>query len=163
MSKSKSHLSKLARAGDTLFGKRWIEQYAAICHRMDPERGEHLVLLITSRGSGRWVIPKGGAMKGRTASEVAVIEAHEEAGIEGKVSAGPLGRYSTLKRLEDGQSMPCLVEVFAIEVTSIAGTFKERGQRQAVWVPLAEAGRMVEEPEMRGIFIKLDALLRERR
>jgi hypothetical protein len=59
-SKSKSHLSKLAKESDTLFGTPWLEQYAAICHRPDPGSGEHVFLLITSRGSGRWVITKGG-------------------------------------------------------------------------------------------------------
>jgi hypothetical protein len=65
-----------------------------------------------------------------------------------------------MKRMDDGQDLPCLVEVFALKVLSTAAKFKERGQRQVSWVPLAQAGRMVEEPELRGIFTKLDASLR---
>ena len=160
MPKSKTHLSKLAKAGDTLFGSEWIEQYAAICYRRDPDSGDYVTLLITSRGTGRWVIPKGGPIKGKPARRVAAVEAFEEAGVKGKVSKASLGRFSTMKRMEDGKDLPCLVEVFALRVVSVTEKYKERGQRQASWVPLSQAGRMVEEPELRGIFTKLDLALR---
>lgn len=98
-------------------------------------------------------------MKDKSPRQVAAREAFEEAGIKGKVSKKPIGRYSYLKRLDDGRSVPCLVDVFALEVESIAETFKERGQRQLAWIRLAEAGRLLEEPELRGLFTKLDATL----
>jgi 8-oxo-dGTP pyrophosphatase MutT (NUDIX family) len=151
----KTHLSKLAKAGTALFGGQWLEQYGAICYRRTIRERDYEVLLITSRGAGRWVIPKGGPMKGKTPRQVAAREAFEEAGVKGKVSKGAIGRYSYLKRLDDGQSVPCLVEVFGLEVGSIAGDFKEQGQRQNTWVPLVSAGRFVEEPELRGIFTRL--------
>jgi hypothetical protein len=65
-----------------------------------------------------------------------------------------------MKGMTPGKACRASSRCFSVEVTSIADTFKEQGQRQASWVPLAEAGRMVEEPEMRGIFIRLDAELR---
>lgn len=153
--KQKTHLSRLAKAGSALFSGRWLEQYGAICYRRNADNGDYEVLLITSRGTGRWVIPKGGPMKGKTPRQAAAREAFEEAGIKGKPSKLPIGRYSYLKRLDDGQSVPCLVEVFGLEVGSIAGEFKEHGQRQNTWVPLVSAGRLVEEPELRGIFTRL--------
>ncbi|EJZ19909.1 NUDIX hydrolase (plasmid) [Rhizobium sp. Pop5] len=157
--KAKRHLSKLAKAGTGLFGERWLEQYAAICYRQDPEQG-YQALLITSRGTGRWVIPKGGPMKGKSPRQVAAREAFEEAGVNGKISKKAIGRYSYLKRLDDGQSVPCLVEVFTLEIGSIAETFKEQDQRQMSWVRLVDAARLVEEPELRGLFTKLENALR---
>lgn len=158
MPKSKTHLSKLAKAGSALFGERWLEQYAAICYRQDAEQG-YQTLLITSRGTGRWVIPKGGPLKGKTPRQVAAQEAFEEAGVKGKISKNAIGRYSYLKRLDGGQSVPCLVDVFALEVASIAEAFKERDQRQTAWMRLVDAGRLVEEPELRGLFTKLHETL----
>jgi hypothetical protein len=99
-------------------------------------------------------------MKGKPARRVAAVEAFEEAGVKGKVSKASLGRFSTMKRMDDGKHVPCLVEVFALRVLSVSEKYRERGQRQASWVPLAQAGRMVEEPELRGIFTKLDLALR---
>lgn len=160
MAKNKTHLSRLARHAGALFDTPWLEQYGAICHRWDAEADAHVALLITARGSGRWVIPKGGPMKSKSPRQVAAQEAFEEAGIKGKTGRTPIGRYSYMKRLEDGTNAPCVVDVFALEVASIAATFKEHGQRQTAWIRLAEAGRLVEEPELRGLFVKLDAMLR---
>jgi 8-oxo-dGTP pyrophosphatase MutT (NUDIX family) len=160
--KSKSHLSKLSKAGNALFGGEWLQQYAAVCYRVAPESGDYVALLISSRGTGRWVIPKGGPIKGKPPRRVAALEAFEEAGIKGKVSKAPIGRFSTLKRMDDGKEVPCLVDVFALKVISISSDFKECGQRQINWVPLAQAGRMVDEPELRGIFTTLETSLRPR-
>jgi 8-oxo-dGTP pyrophosphatase MutT (NUDIX family) len=161
--KPKSHLSKLSKAGNALFGGEWLQQYAAICYRPDVESGDYVTLLITSRGTGRWVIPKGGPIKGKPPRRVAALEAYEEAGIKGKVSKAPIGRFTTMKRMEDGRSLPCLVDVFALKVVSTSPTFKESGQRQVSWVPLAQAGRLVEEPELRGIFAKLENSIRSKK
>nr|WP_244713225.1 NUDIX hydrolase [Rhizobium cremeum] len=161
MPKKKTFLMKLAETGGPLFTAKWLEQYAAICFRRSPETGAFEVLLITARGSGRWVIPKGGPMKGKTPREVAAQEAFEEAGVRGKVGKKPLGRYSYVKRLDNGENLPCIVEVFTLETVSVAEAFKEQGQRQAVWVRLAEAGSYVEEPELRGLFAKLETRLRK--
>jgi 8-oxo-dGTP pyrophosphatase MutT (NUDIX family) len=160
VAKIKTHLSRLARHAGALFNTPWLEQYGAICYRWDADAGAYLALLITARGSGRWVIPKGGPMKGKSPRQVAAREAFEEAGIKGKVGKKPIGSYSYLKRREDGTNAPCLVDVFALEVSATAETFKEHGQRQLSWVRLAEAGRQVEEPELRSLFAKLDATLK---
>lgn len=133
--KKKTHLSKLAKHAGALFREQWREQYGAICYRKNADDGSYEALLITARGSKRWVIPKGGPMKNKSPREVAAREAFEEAGIRGKESKKPIGRYSYLKRLDDGQSVPCLVEVFTLEVEAIAETVKEHGQRQLAWVP----------------------------
>src|ERR1700761_881770 len=74
------------------------------------------VLLITSRKTGRWVIPKGNIGKGHNAREAAEREAYEEAGVRGDVEKVPLGSYTYGKVLKDGTSRPMVVKVFAMHV-----------------------------------------------
>lgn len=162
LAKKKTLLQKLAGTGPSLFSNQWLEQYAAICFRPGDRLGDYEVMLITARGSGRWVLPKGGPMKDRTPRQVAAQEAFEEAGVKGKVGKAPLGRYCYVKRLETGESAPCIVEVFSLELGETVSSFKELGQREIRWVKLCEAGRLVEEPELRGIFLALDDRLKSR-
>jgi 8-oxo-dGTP pyrophosphatase MutT (NUDIX family) len=154
-----SHFSKLAKQAGDLFNNTWCEQVAAICYRKDDNSDAFLTLLITSRGTGRWIIPKGHAMKGKTKREVAAIEAYEEAGIKGRVSKLPIGQFSYIKEVEGSAGLPCIVDVFPMEVTAVKSRFKEHGQRELKWVPLWDAGRMVMEPELRGLFQQLDTQL----
>ena len=77
-----------------------LAQVAALPYRMSS--GEIEVLLITSRDSGRWLIPKGWLMKRRSGSEAAAVEAFEEAGIRGAVATSPLGAYTYQKTMKDG-------------------------------------------------------------
>ncbi len=74
-------------------------QYAALPYRV---RDGLELLLITSRETGRWVIPKGWPMKGKTAHAAAAREALEEAGLKGKIGKQSLGDYSYGKRLSNG-------------------------------------------------------------
>jgi 8-oxo-dGTP pyrophosphatase MutT (NUDIX family) len=50
-----------------------------------------MVLLITTRGRGRWTIPKGWPEKGLRDRDLAAKEAVEEAGVEGEVGSKPVG------------------------------------------------------------------------
>ena len=59
-------------------------QVAALCWRMG-QGGAVEILLVTSRDTGRWVIPKGWPMDGKSASAAAAREAWEEAGVKGTV------------------------------------------------------------------------------
>ncbi|MEN9850080.1 MAG: hypothetical protein RL128_243, partial [Pseudomonadota bacterium] len=59
-------------------------QYGALCWRM--HRGKVEVLLITSRDTGRWVIPKGWPIDGLAPAQTAAREAWEEAGVEGDIA-----------------------------------------------------------------------------
>ena len=74
-------------------------QYAALPYRLGRDGLE--ILLITSRGSGRWIIPKGWPMAGLSPSQAAALEALEEAGVTGNVSADSVGRYGYDKELAD--------------------------------------------------------------
>jgi 8-oxo-dGTP pyrophosphatase MutT (NUDIX family) len=124
-------------------------QYAALPYRRDDK--DLRILLVTSRDTGRWVIPKGWPMKGRTPHDAAAQEALEEAGIEGRVAKSSLGFYRYQKRLPDGTARPCTVHVFALEVVRRCKTWREKGQRTAKWFTLEEAAHAVQEPELQDL------------
>lgn len=150
--KPRSLLKQLALMPDKLFNGDFRLQYGALCYRRN-EEDDLQVLLITSRGTGRWVIPKGWPMKKRTSYEAAEIEAREEAGVLGLVRKKPLGRYTYLKWLDNGDVTPCVVEVFEVEVTDTVPDYKERGQRQLEWVSRDEAARRVREVELKSLLV----------
>jgi 8-oxo-dGTP pyrophosphatase MutT (NUDIX family) len=129
------------------------QQYAALCYRVKKKAGTLEVLLMTSRDTGRWVIPKGWPMARKCAYEVAAQEAFEEAGVQGKVETESLGHYSYRKVLRDGMKVTCKVQVYALEVNSIAKNFKEKGERVVEWVSCDEAVKRVQEPELRDLFL----------
>ena len=103
------------------------------------------VMLITSRGSGRWILPKGWPESGEALSDAAAREAGEEAGIAGTVSTQMLGSFHYEKRSD---SASYEVRVYPLEVQSIAKAWRERGQRQRRWMSLSEAADKVREPEL---------------
>lgn len=130
-----------------------LQQAGAIPFRIEPDGMR--VLLITSRDTGRWVIPKGGIEPGQTALQAAEREAFEEAGIKGVMHELPLGVYTYGKRLRSGGVRPTKVEVYAMEVTKQVKKWPERGQRRSVWVTVPTAMDLVEEPGMAGLLLKL--------
>ena len=119
--------------------------------------------MITSRESGRWIIPKGWPMKGKAPHEAAAIEACEEAGVRGKVAKMPVGRYTYLKELDDGKVVPCVVEMFQIEVREVKAAFKEQGQRRLDWVSPDEAARRVREIELKSLLVNFKPLDKQAR
>lgn len=151
--KSKHLLQQLARTPERLFSSAFRNQYGALCFRYKEGGDEIEVLVITSRESGRWIVPKGWPMKGKEPHEAAAIEAWEEAGVRGKVRRAPIGRYTYLKELDDGKVVPCVVDLFQVEVKEIRNEFKERGQRRIDWVSLDEAARRVREIELKSLLI----------
>jgi predicted phosphate transport protein (TIGR00153 family) len=106
-------------------------------------------MLITSRESGRWVIPKGGAGAADTPHAAAALEAEEEAGVCGALCPVPLGAYRYRKRRGSGASIMVDVNVYPLAVTQELASWKERAQRQRRWFTLAEAAEAVDEPDLR--------------
>ncbi|WP_028749945.1 NUDIX hydrolase [Rhizobium mesoamericanum] len=146
-------LTRLASDVQLMFRRPPRQQYAALCYRVKKKTGGLEVLLLTSRDTGRWVIPKGWPMDGRSAYEVAAREAFEEAGVRGIVENEILGTYSYPKVLRNGLSVTCKVQVYALEVANIAKNFKEKGERKTEWISCDEAATRVHEPELREIFL----------
>ena len=106
------------------------------------------MLLVTSRESGRWVIPKGNFANSVSPHAAAAQEAEEEAGVRGAVCPTPLGTYRYRKRKGSGASLMADVEVFPLAVTEEMSDWKEKKQRQRRWFTLGEAAKAVEEPDL---------------
>lgn len=106
------------------------------------------IMLITSRDTGRWVLPKGWPEAKELLCEAAAREAGEEAGLRGTVCHHEAGRYFYAKALASGEEVPCEVLVFPLRVDKIADRWREKGSRIRKWVSPAEAARMVNEPDL---------------
>jgi 8-oxo-dGTP pyrophosphatase MutT (NUDIX family) len=106
------------------------------------------ILLITTRTTRRWVIPKGWTMDGKADCEAAAIEAFEEAGVEGHVEAIPIGRYGYLKILKSGKPRRLHVRVFALAVEKILEDWPEKAERQRQWYSPKQAVALCGEPEL---------------
>jgi 8-oxo-dGTP pyrophosphatase MutT (NUDIX family) len=126
--------------------RRSARQFAAL--PFTERDGETMVLLVTSRETRRWVLPKGWAEKGLTGRELAAKEAFEEGGIIGEVSQEPVGSYSYLKRLPKNRDFSCEVDVFAMRVDRLLDDWPERTQRERRWFSLAQAAMEVEEGDL---------------
>lgn len=124
-------------------------QVAALCWRM--HKGRPHVLLVTSRDTGRWVLPKGWPMSGRGPDEAAAREAWEEAGVEGEVSPTAIGNYAYNKVLRNLDTLSCTVDVFPLRVQSLKASFPERKERRRKWFSTARAAHLVAEADLRDI------------
>jgi 8-oxo-dGTP pyrophosphatase MutT (NUDIX family) len=124
-----------------------LKQVAALPFRVGAD-GQIEVLLITSRDTGRWIIPKGWPMLGRKAHRAAEREAFEEAGLKGQIAASPVGWYRYEKRLDGGLALPCKVRVYPLRVEVQHERWPERDQRTLRWFAPEEAATLVHEDEL---------------
>ena len=124
-------------------------QVAALPWRRGAEGPE--ILLITSRETRRWVIPKGGRMTGRSDAEAAAQEALEEAGVEGLVDERPLGQFRYLKQQKRRAPRWLTVDVYGLRVEAEHDDWKERAERVREWMSREEAARRVDEPELKAL------------
>lgn len=123
-----------------------IAQVAAIPVRVT-DAGELEVMLVTSRGTRRFIVPKGWPMKGKSARQAALIEAREEAGVIGKALKKPAGSYCYWKRLSTS-FVHVEVTAFFIEVTDEIEDWQEAGARHRAWLRPADAAMLIDEPEL---------------
>lgn len=120
-----------------------------------PGQGGLEVLLITTRETRRWVIPKGWPMKGRKDHQAAAQEALEEAGVAGKIRKRPIGAFTYQKRLID-RVEPCRVMVYLLEVEKQLASWRERDQRKRKWFSQQEAAERISEPGLATMILSLD-------
>ncbi|SDW12866.1 NUDIX hydrolase [Litoreibacter albidus] len=132
-------------------------QFGALCFRV--QGTETQVLLITSRGSRRWIIPKGWPMDDLPPAKAAAVEAYEEAGVEGKAYNICLGLYSYTKVMDGADDLPCAVSVFPVKVQKSLKRWPESKERTRKWFSQKKAAARVREPELRKIIKSFDASL----
>ena len=125
-------------------------QVGALAYRFDDD-GQIQVMLITSRESRRWVIPKGWPVRGLDPHRAAEREAFEEAGLKGDIKKKAVGVYGYEKRLASGPAVPCEVSVFPLQVTGRRKRWPEMDQREGRWLSPEDAADLVHEEGLRQI------------
>jgi 8-oxo-dGTP pyrophosphatase MutT (NUDIX family) len=128
-------------------------QYAALPYRFSGRSRE--VMLVTSRETRRWIIPKGWPQKGKAPHHSAAHEAYEEAGVVGAVARRPIGSFAYEKRFKTGRVVVCEVYVFPLKVKGHKKKWPERRQREVQWVSASRAVKKVKEPKLSAIIRRL--------
>lgn len=128
-------------------------QVGALPLRRNPA-GAWEILLVTTRSTKRWTVPKGWPNKKLKAHDAAAREALEEAGVVGSIKKKPVGRYLYWKRLEATFRL-CKVRLYPLHVTHQLAQWPEEAQRLRHWFSLTDASDLVEEPGLRKILATL--------
>jgi len=120
----------------------YYTQSSVIPYRI--RQGELQILIVRSSSKRHWVVPKGIADPGMAPQESALKEAREEAGVQGRITGDPLGRYLYTK-----WGASCSVDVYAMQVEhelpELEWEEQHRGRR---WVA----------PEVAAVLLKQAAL-----
>ena len=129
-------------------------QYGALPYRVSSgSRAEFM--LVTSRETRRWVIPKGWPKKGKSPHRLAAREAFEEAGVTGAIGRRSVGSFSYEKRLKDGGLIECEVRVFPLQVKRQSKQWPEMQERRIKWLSASKAAEKVKEPMLGKIIRRL--------
>jgi 8-oxo-dGTP pyrophosphatase MutT (NUDIX family) len=123
-----------------------MHQIGALPILVNPNGGIE-VCLITSRGGGRWIIPKGNPIRGLAPHEVAAQEALEEAGLVGQAERHCIGTF-TFNRLRGGREMNCSVDVYPLKVERQLMRWHEMGQRSVLRCNVEMAMSLVSAPNL---------------
>lgn len=119
-------------------------QSAALPYRKTAD-GKPEVLLITSRETRRWILPKGWIENDVKPHETAALEAFEEAGVRGRIKKKPIDSYIYHKRLNNGDHVLCKVSVFALKVAEELDDWPEKDERQRRWMSVGQAAMLISE------------------
>src|SRR3954471_1062197 len=120
-------------------------QYGALPYRMKGGSRRE-IMLVTSRETRRWIIPKGWPKKGKSPRYSAAREAFEEAGVVGAVAKRAVGSFSYEKRMRNGGVVVCEVRVFPLEVRRQNKQWPEKQERVVKWLSASQAAEKVTEP-----------------
>ena len=137
----------MAKSAADIIGQT-CDQVAALPWRRGAD-GKVRVLLITSRANAKWMLPKGWRIASKTDCESALIEAREEAGIDGVVAPVAIGSYRFIKLFDDGGSIPAEAAVYPVCVTSQRKKWDEKHQRSRRWARPKRAAELVFEPDLK--------------
>ena len=130
-----------------------MKQVAALPVARDAD-GALRVLMITSRETRRFIVPKGWPMKNKSDHVAAAIEARDEAGLVGHARKRPIGSYLAWKRREDRFQL-VRVKVFLFYVERHLKNWKEKGQRDIAWLAVEDAVTLIDEPGLAAIIESL--------
>jgi 8-oxo-dGTP pyrophosphatase MutT (NUDIX family) len=129
-------------------------QVAAIPIKRGPS-GALEVLLVTSRETRRWVVPKGWPWRKMKDYDAAAGEAWEEAGVKGTVIQQSVGSFTYSKRIKS-KLRPLEVFVYVLEVVEEANSWPEHQQRERRWFAPIAAADLVSEPDLKRLLLELD-------
>ncbi|WP_225421056.1 NUDIX hydrolase [Sphingomonas parva] len=121
--------------------------------------GEVRILLVTSRDTRRWVVPRGNPIPNLSPEQTAAQEAFEEAGVRGSVRSPPLGSYRYDKRKRSGVVVPTEVRLFTMMVEEELDSWPERNQRERRWFAPDEAADAVHEADLKLLLRGVEAPL----
>ena len=139
-------LVQLPLSIDTKQKRNARSQFGALCYRITDRKIQ--VLLITSRRTQRWILPKGWPENGMTPGESAANEAMEEAGVTGKLNERPLGVYYYEKTVKNGKNYPCIVTIYELKVQKTWADYQEKSERRRKWFSQKGAAKRVLEPDL---------------
>jgi len=131
-------------------------QIAALCQRQ--RKGRREVLMVTSKTTHRWILPKGWPVLSLKAHRTAAIEAFEEAGVIGTAHKEPFASFHSHKGGEAGLKIRTDVLVYLVDVESTTDAFPDRSERDVRWLPVEEAIRLCEDPGLVEVLKKLENL-----
>jgi 8-oxo-dGTP pyrophosphatase MutT (NUDIX family) len=131
------------------------KQIAAFPMRWN-KSGKFEVLMVTSRDTGRWIMPKGWTMNGKKPWAAAEIEALEEAGAIGQIGQEKIGSYTYKKKLGKNIAIKCDVDVYPMMVERLKSNWKERGQRKRRWFSVKSAAKRISEPKLAELLKSLE-------
>ncbi|MGJ8570863.1 MAG: NUDIX hydrolase [Hoeflea sp.] len=130
--------------------KKPKRQSAAAVFRGSGDKCE--LLLITSRDTARWIVPKGWIEDGEDGAEAAVRETWEEAGLIGEVlPGGPVGQYRYIKQRGRRSDAVCEVDVYILKLLEQRDLWPERDERRRKWFPVATAIGLVAEDGLKNV------------
>ncbi|WP_247742900.1 NUDIX hydrolase [Shimia sp. R9_1] len=129
-------------------------QFAALPYRI--RKGKPQILMVTSRGTQQWIIPKGWPMDGMKPHKAAAQEAWEEAGITGAIGKHSIGQFRYRKTRGPLRGQKIRVMVFALEVDKLAKHYPEAGQRRRKWMRPKKAAKHIRIPELAEILRNFD-------
>ncbi len=80
--------------------------------------------------------------------EAALQEAREEAGVIGRARAKPLGTYTYMKHMDNGDHVPCVGLLFPVRVRLMRAEYPEARERRRKWFSTKKASKKVDEPDL---------------
>jgi 8-oxo-dGTP pyrophosphatase MutT (NUDIX family) len=125
-----------------------VMQYGALPYRVTAS-GSLELLLVTTRQSNRWIVPKGHRIKGLTPAQCAAREAFEEAGVRGAVEKKPIGAFRFVKTVDDALGVMCEVRIFPLKVKRELPNWPEAPERTPRWFEPSAALAVVNDSGLR--------------